>query len=52
MAIGLVSEEIFSKMLFFSQGKNKFFFQKIKKCYVVDWIHMNVGRIDLLQSNK
>ena len=53
MAIGLVGEEIFPKMSFFSQNRQlKSSFQKIKKYHLVVWIHMNVESFDSLQSNK
>ena len=54
MAIRLVSEEIFLKMSFFFSkwAAEKFFFQKIKKYYLIVWIHMNVGSFDSLQSDK
>ena len=50
VAIGLVSEEIFPKTLFFSQsGQLKSFsFKKLKKYHLVAWIHVNVRGFDSL----
>ena len=54
MAIEHVSEEIFPKMSFFPQiGQLKSsFFKKLKNIHLVEWIYMNVGSFDSLQSDK
>ena len=54
MTIGLVSEEISPKMSFFLSkwAAEKLFFQKIKKYYLVVWIHINMGSFNSLQSDK